>query len=165
MALTKVQKQKVLDGLKEKVARQKAMVFADFQGLKVKDLTQLRREMKKNDNELKVAKKTLIAKVFQENKIDINVKKLSGEIVLGFGYKDEISPFKTLHEFSKKHENLKILGGLVCGEIIGKERALELGQLPGREEFLARLFFTAKFPLFGFYNILQRNLSILKVKS
>jgi len=158
MALTKVQKQKIISDLKEKVDRQKSIVFADFQGLKVKDLTQLRKEMKKNDGELKVAKKTLISKVLQEKKINFDVKKLNGEIVLGFGYQDEISPFKTLYEFSKEHENLKLLGGLVGQEIIEQEKAILLGQLPAREQLLARIVGSISAPLSGIVNVLQGNI-------
>ena len=139
MALTKIQKQKIINDLKEKFARQKAIVFADFKGLKVKDLSQLRKAMKKQDCELKVAKKTLISLVLKEKKIDIDVKKMAGEIVLGFGYKDEILPFKLFYGFSKTNENLKILGGLTDGEIVDKEKALALGQLPSRDELLVRL--------------------------
>ena len=165
MALTKTQKQKIINDLKEKIAGQKAMVFAAITGLKVKDLASLRKKMKEKDGELKVAKKTLISLVFKEKKIEIDPKKLEGEIAVGFGYQDEISPFKTLYDFSKENENLKILGGLIGKEFLEKEKAIELGQLPSREELLARLFFTAKSPFLGFHNILQRSLSILKVKS
>lgn len=139
MALTKIQKQKIINDLKEKFARQKAIVFADFKGLKVKDLFRLRKEMKKQNCELKVAKKTLISLVLKEKKIEIDMKKLDGEIVLGFSYKDEILPFRLLHDFSRTNENLKILGGLTDGEIVDKEKALALGQLPNRDELLVRL--------------------------
>lgn len=159
MALTKVQKQKILKDLKEKVDRQKAIVFADFKGLKVKDLSNLRKEMKKKDCELKVAKKTLISSVFKEKKIKgVDVKKLEGEIALGFGYKDEILPFKLLYEFSKGNENLKVLGGLIGQEFIDKEKANELGQLPGHKELLARLVGSISAPLSGMVNVLQGNL-------
>jgi len=158
MALTKAQKQKILDDLKDKVARQKAMVFADFKGLKVKDLSALRREMKKQKCELKVAKKTLISAALKANNFEVDVKKLEGEIALGLGYQDETLPFRLLYEFSKKHENLKVLGGLFGQEIINKEKAIFLGQLPGREELLARLVGTMKAPVSGMVNVLQGNL-------
>jgi len=158
MALTKTQKQKIISDLKDKVARQKAIVFADFQGLKVKDLTQLRKEMKKNEGELKVAKKTLVSKVFQEKKINLDLKKLSGEIVLGFGYQDEVLPFKTIYNFSRDHENLKILGGLIGGELVEQEKAVLLGQLPAKEELLARLIGSISAPLSGIVNVLQGNI-------
>ncbi|MDP3990721.1 MAG: 50S ribosomal protein L10 [Candidatus Nealsonbacteria bacterium] len=158
MALTKTQKQNIISDLKDKIERQKAMVFAAITGLKVKDLASLRKEMKKNDCELKVAKKTLIAKIFQEKKFGVDVKKLNGEIALGFGYKDEILPFKTLYDFSKEHENLKILGGIIGQNALGEEKALTLGQLPGKDELLGRLVGSIASPLSGLVNVLQGNI-------
>lgn len=139
MALTKDKKQKILTDLKEKVEKQKAIVFTAITGLKVKDLSALRKLMKSKDCELKVAKKTLISKVFQGKKINFDAKTLGGEVALGFGYKDEVLPFKTLHDFAKDHENLKILGGILGIEILDKSKAIELGQMPTREELLVRL--------------------------
>jgi len=158
MALTKTQKQKILKDLKEKVAKQKAMVFAAITGLKVKDLTALRREMKKKDCELKVTKKTLLSAVLKEKKIDIDPKKMEGEIALGFGYKDKILPFKTIYDFSREHKSLKILGGLIGGEVLAKEKAIELGQLPTRDELLARLVGSLSSPMSGIINVLQGNI-------
>jgi len=143
MALTKTQKQKILTDLKEKIDKQKAIVFAAITGLKVKDLSSLRKLLRSKDCELKVAKKTLILKAFQNKKIDFDVKKLEGEVALGFGYKDEVLPFKTVYDFAKEHENLKILGGLLGTEVLEKTKAIELGQLPTRDELLTRLMVNA----------------------
>lgn len=154
MALTKTQKNKILDELKEKIDKQKSIAFCDFTGLKVKDLSDLRKLMKKQNCELKVAKKTLIALALKGKKIDSDLKKLRGEVALGFGYADEISPFKAIYNFAKGKENLKILGGFLSGEFLGQERALELAKMPSREELVA-----------GIFNILQGSLSILKVKA
>jgi len=139
MALNKTQKQKILSDLKERVEKQKSIVFAAITGLKMKDLSVLRKQMRSKDCELKVAKKTLISKALQGKKIDFDVKKLEGEVALGFGYKDEVSPFKTVYDFAKEHENLKILGGLLGAEVLEKNKAIELGQLPTRDELLVRL--------------------------
>ncbi|KKS90603.1 MAG: 50S ribosomal protein L10 [Parcubacteria group bacterium GW2011_GWF2_43_11] len=143
MALTKAKKQDIINDLKQKVEKQKAIVFAAITGLKVKDLSALRKQMRGKDCELKVAKKTLVAKVFQGKKINFDAKKLEGEVALGFGYKDEISPFKTLYDFAKDHENLKILGGIMGAEILEKGRAIEFGQMPTRDELLVRLMVNA----------------------
>lgn len=163
MALTKAQKQKIINDLKEKIDRQKAIVFADFKGLKVKDLAGLRKEMKKQECELKVAKKTLISSAFKEKKIEVDPKKLAGEIALGFGYQDELLPFKTLYKFSQEHESLKILGGLIGKDILNQEKANELGQLPSRDELLARLVGSIRAPISGMINVLQGNIKGLIV--
>ena len=158
MALTKTQKQKIVDDLKEKVDKQKSIVLASIVGVKVKGLTRLRKEMKKQDCELKVAKKTLISLAFKEKKIDIDTKKLEGEVALSFGYRDEILPFKILYDFSKEDENLKILGGLIGQELLTREKAIELAQLSTREELLARLVGSIFSPISGLVNVLQGNI-------
>lgn len=139
MALNKTQKTKIINDLKDKVAKQKAMVFAAITGLKVKDLSALRKLLRAKDCEIKVAKKSLIGKVFQEKKIDFNVKQLAGEVAVGFGYKDEVVPFKTIYDFAKDHENLKILGGIMGKDILDSAASLAYGQMPSREELLVRL--------------------------
>ncbi len=143
MALTKAKKQDIISDLKEKVDKQKAIVFTSITGLKVKDLTSVRKLMRNKDCELKVAKKSLISKVFQGKKIDFDAKKLEGEVALGFGYKDEVMPFKTLYDFAKDHENLKILGGIMGADILDKIKAIEFGQMPTKEELLTRFMVNA----------------------
>jgi len=97
MAQTKAQKQKILDQLKEKIARQKAMIFVDFTGLKVKDLSNLRKKLKGiTGDEIKVAKKTLLGLALKSAKLELEIKKIPGEIAVVFGYQDEISPAKII---------------------------------------------------------------------
>ena len=85
MPLTKEQKRKIIEDLKEKIAKQKAIIFVDFSGLKVKDFSDLRKRLSKINSELKVAKKTLLALVFKEKGLKIDIEKLKGEIALIFG--------------------------------------------------------------------------------
>lgn len=157
MPLTKQEKQTIVEELKEKIDRQKSIVFADFTKLKVKDLSVLRKIMRKEDCELKVAKKTLINLAFKGKNINVDLDQLKGEIVLGFGYKDEIAPFRILHKFSKENENLKMLGGLAFGEFYGLEQAMALAKLPSKEEILAQIFYNANSLLFGIFDSLQRS--------
>lgn len=138
--------------------KQKSIVFADFSKVKVKDMTSLRKKAKKENCELKVAKKTLIAKVFEEKGIKAEPKKLSGEIALGFGYQDEVAPFKIFYDFSKGNENLKILGGILGTDFLAKERAMELAQLPSKQELMGKMVGSIASPLSGFVSVLQGNI-------
>lgn len=158
MAQTKEQKKKIIEDLKEKIEKQKAIVFADFSGVKVKNLQKLRKEAREKDCEVKVAKKTLVSLALKEKSLEVNLKKMVGEIALGFGYKDKISPFKVLYNFSKENENLKILGGFIGKEFLDKEKAIAIAQLPTREELLTKLVGSISSPLLGLINVLQGNL-------
>ena len=156
MALTKEQKQKIIEGLKEKIQKQKAIIFVDFKGLETKDLIILRKELKKVDGELKVVKKTLLG-VATKN-LKITIKKLKNQIALVLGYQDQISIAKILYNFSKENENLKILSGFLENETIEKEKIIELAKIPSREELLTKLVGVISSPLFKLTYILKENI-------
>ncbi|MEK7519229.1 MAG: 50S ribosomal protein L10 [Patescibacteria group bacterium] len=158
MPQTKEQKQKTIEDLIEKIKKQKTMLFIDFTGLKVKEFSDLRKKMKQDNNEVKVAKKTLLDLAFKKAGLKIETKNLKGEIALVFGFQDEISPAKITYQFSQAHPNLKILGGFFYDRIIEAERIVELAKLPTREEILARLAGTILAPVSNFVRALEFNL-------
>ena len=158
MPLTKAQKQKILEELRDKIARQKIILFVDFSGLKAKELFNLRKRLNGLGAKLKVAKKTLISFVFKEKKLEINPRKLPGEVALVFGFEDEILPAKTVYQFSQEFPNLKILGGIFEKEVRGAEDIIELAQLPSKEELLARLVGSVNSPVSNFVRVLEANI-------
>jgi large subunit ribosomal protein L10 len=156
MAKTKEQKRKILEELKEKIEKQKIMIFIDITGLKSKELFLLRKKLKESGDELKVAKKTLINLILKEKKLDlVDVKKMVGEIALVFGFKDEILPAKTVFEFSKENKNLKILGGILEKNFLNQEKIEELALLPTKEELLVKLIGNIFAPISNFVYVLK----------
>lgn len=158
MALTKEQKQKIVEELKENLNKQKAMVLVAFEGLKAKELFDLREKLKEANCLFIVAKKTLLDIAFKEKKLDFNKEKLEGEVALIFSFGDEISPARIAYQFSQINENLKILGGFFENKFIEKERVLELAKIPTRQELLARIIGSISAPVSNFANVLQGNI-------
>lgn len=158
MALNKTQKQKILDDLRDKVAKQKAIVLVGITGLKVKDISQLRKKLKAMEGNIKVFKKTLAEIVFKENKMEFDKKGYKEEIALVFGFKDEISPVKTVYQFSRGNDKLKILGGFLENKFKAKEEMIILAQLPAREELLAELVGSLNASISGLVNVLKGNI-------
>ena len=158
MPLTKEQKKKIVEDLKEKIARQKAIIFVDFSGLRVKDLSNLRKKLKAANSELKVTKKTLLDLVFKKTGLAIEAKKIKGEIALIFGYNDGLSLAKMIYQFSETNPNLKILGGFFEKKFREAEEIITLAQLPTREELLAKLVGTIFAPVSNLVNVLQGNI-------
>ena len=158
MALNKSQKKKIIDDLKEMINKQKIFFFVDLKGLKVKDLSNLKKRLKKVDSQLKVSKKTLLKIGLKEKGIDLDVKKLEGEIASVFGFKDEILPAKTAYQFSLENKNLRILGGYFKGKFIGAEEITILAQLPTRDELLGRLVGSISAPISNFAHVLDANI-------
>lgn len=158
MALTKVQKQKIIADLEDKINRSKSLVFANIQGLKVKDLSELRKKIKEGGGLLQVVKKTLLNLIFKKSDSGLNVKNLNGEVALIFSFQDEIKAAKTVYEFSKEKENLKIISGIFDRKYLEKEKVLEIAQLPAKEELLGKLVFSIKSPISNLVNVLQGNI-------
>ncbi|OGZ18523.1 MAG: 50S ribosomal protein L10 [Candidatus Nealsonbacteria bacterium RBG_13_42_11] len=158
MALTKVQKQKIVEDLKEKIAKQKAIILVGITGMKVKEIFELRKQLKKINANIQVVKKTLAQIVLKEKKLEFDKKQFKTELALVFGFGDEIAPAKTIYQFSQGNENLKILGGFLENKLKTAEDMLLLAQLPSREELLARMVWTVASPISGLVNVLQGNI-------
>lgn len=158
MPKTKQEKQKILDQLREKVEKQKAIVLVSFRGLKTKDFSILRTKLKETGNELKVTKKTLLQLVFNEKGFQMDLKKIKDEIALVFGYQDEILPAKIVWQFSQENPNLKILGGFLENKFFDSEKVIEFAKLPTKEELLGKLVKTVSAPLENFVYVLKANL-------
>jgi len=158
MPITKQKKQEIIKELADKLDRQKAAVFADFSGLKVKDLTDLKNKLRQKGAEFKVAKKTLMNLALKQKGIDADTKAMAGEIAMAMGYDDEVSAAKELQEFSKTNPNLKILGGLLENKLIDAAQVLSLALLPSKAELLAQLTGSLAAPSRNFVGVLQGNL-------
>lgn len=158
MPLTREQKQKIIEDLKEKIKKQKIMIFINFEGLKTKDLLNLKKRLKENNCFLTVAKKTLLKLVFKEQKIKINKEKLEGQVASIFGFKDKILPAKIVYQFCQENENLKILGGFFEGKFNEAEEIIFLAKLPTKEELLIKLIRSISAPTSNLVNVLGGNI-------
>ncbi|MBD3208771.1 MAG: 50S ribosomal protein L10 [Candidatus Nealsonbacteria bacterium] len=158
MAKTKEQKKQALEEIKDKVDRQKVLMFVEFSGLQVNDMFELRNKLKNSGGELKVAKKTIMGLALKDKGLEFDVDKLEGEIALVFGYEDLVTPAKIVYEFAQENSNLEILGGFLENELETAERFIFLAQTPSQEELLARMAGSLSAPLTNFVRALNYNI-------
>ena len=160
MAKSKLQKQEILRDLTAKINDSKSVVFTKFNGLGVKDNELLRRELKANDSEYYVAKKTLLNIAFNDSKIEgVNVEELEGNIAVIFGYEDEVAPARLVNNFKKDHKGkIEFVGGVLENKFITAAEVTNLALLPSREELYAKLVGSINSPVSGFVNVLAGNL-------
>jgi large subunit ribosomal protein L10 len=159
MALTKDQKTKQINDLKEKISKQKAVVFVDFSKVASKDMFVLRKKLKDAGCLLKIAKKTLTRIAFGQSAISFWHKaknNIPGQLAIVFGIEDEVAGARISNQFSKEHENFKILGGLFENRFIEKERVLALASIPPRNELLSRLVGSLSSSMTSFVRVLDK---------
>ena len=154
MAITRQKKEDILTELIDKFGRSKSIVFADYRGLDVAGISDLRIKLRENDAEMKVAKKTLINLAAKENKIEIDPSSMEGPVAATFSYEDPLSGIQALFKFSKENDKLKLLGGVIDGEPVGPEVIEKYAKLPSHEQLLASFVGSAKSPVSGFVGLL-----------
>lgn len=154
--LTREQKEKVVEELVDKIGRQKSIAFIDFEGLKVRDFSALRKSLEKVGGEAKVAKKTLINLAFEKAGFDL--KDFEGQLGLIFGFEDKIKHLKKVYEMSEENENIEILGGFSEGEFLGKDKVVRLAQLPSKKQLQAQFVRQLNSPMTSLVNVLQANI-------
>jgi len=159
MAKSKQQKQVTTESLSGGLKAAKAVVFANFQGLKVSDFEQLRKTCRENNVSVLVAKKTLVKRAYEEAKLgEITTKGFSGGVATFLGNGDEVSAAKIVNDFAKTHEIVKIFGGVLEGKFIDEQGIKSLANLPSKEVLLSRLVGSINAPVSGFVNVLAGNL-------
>lgn len=159
MAKSKDQKTKDLKALEEKLNKMKSIVFIDYRGISVPQVSQLRELVRENGGEYLVSKKTMVNLAFQKAGIDgVEAKKLEGNLALVFGFEDEVAPAKVVKEFKDKEEVTEILGGVLENRFIDQEQVIALAKLPSKQELLAKLVGSLNSPISGFVNVLAGNL-------
>ena len=158
MPLTREQKQNIINDLEKKIEKQKSIVFMDFTGIKVKDLAKLREKLKEGGSEMKVSKKSLMEIALKNKNIELDSKKLEGEVAMVFGYEDELAPSKLVYQFSKENQKAKILGGFLENKFYEMADVIRLAELPSKEQLLGMLVWTLSAPASNLVGVLSGNM-------
>ena len=163
MAKTKTQKQNILQQITDNLKKQKSLLFVDYKGIGVKDLSQLRMQLKEVGARLGVAKKTLLSRAFKENGIETEFKNMEGQIAVVYSFEDPIAGVKTTYTFAKKREDIKLLGGYMENQILDADQIKELALLPSKEQLLERFVGTLAAPMQGLITIFEGNIKGLVI--
>ncbi|MEI8103422.1 MAG: 50S ribosomal protein L10 [Candidatus Moraniibacteriota bacterium] len=156
---TRKQKEQIIAEVVEKIQQAKALVFADFKGLSVKDLTILKKELRATQSEWLVLKKTLLNIALEKAGIQVNARSLEGQVSISFS-SDEVSAAKVIAPFAKKNDKvLRIIGGALGTTALDVAQVQALAKLPSQDELRGQLVGTLQAPITGFVRALSGNLS------
>ena len=130
-------KQEVIDEIKSRVQDSASIVIFTYTGLTDEDAKKLRKSLKESGSDYKVYKNTLMARAFNDLKIDLN-EHLNGSSALAFGT-DSVAPIKAVADFAKTHDVVTLKVGIVDGEVTDQSKLAELATIPSREGLLTML--------------------------
>jgi large subunit ribosomal protein L10 len=136
----KTQKAEIVQGIQEKVAKSQIGILTDFKGLKVEDMTRLRRQLHEASAELTVVKNTLLRRAGEgDSPLAPLLGHATGPNALTLGYADPVTVTKVLIKFAQEKPQLVIKAGALGGQALTLKDLEALSKLPAREVLLGQL--------------------------
>ncbi|OBZ15234.1 MULTISPECIES: 50S ribosomal protein L10 [Bacillales] len=144
------EKQEAVAVIAAKIAASSSTVVADYRGLNVAQVTELRKQLREAGIEFQVLKNSLVRRATEGTDfVELN-NILTGPTAIAFGKEDAVAPAKILNDFAKKNDALKLKGGVVEGKVVSQEEIKALAELPSREGLLSMLLSVLQAPVRNF---------------
>jgi large subunit ribosomal protein L10 len=153
--IAKAAKAAKVTALHAKFADAKAAIVADYSGLNVQQLAELRSQLREAVVELYVVKNTLARRAVEETSFIPLADHFVGPTSVAFAQHDAVAMAKALTEYAKKEPKLNVRVGFVEGQLLTPEQISALAELPPREVLLARMLASMQSPVTGFVGVLQ----------
>lgn len=143
MAITKAKKAEILESLEKGLKGAETVTFVNFHGLKVNEISQLRKQLREAGVSYYVAKKTLVKRALLARKVAGTQPDLPGELALAWS-EDAVASPKGIFEFQKGFKDkIALLGGVYQGAYMSKEEITTLASIPSmlglRTQFVGML--------------------------
>ena len=158
----RTEKEATVSQVLQKLTKSQAVILADYRGLNVQEVTELRKKLREAGVEYRVIKNTLTSRAAKEANIEGLDQYLSGPTAMAFGYNDPVAPAKILANFAKDHKKLELKGGILEGKVINYNAVKSLADLPSREALLGQIAGMLQSPMRGLVTVLSgplRNLA------
>jgi len=148
MGLNLESKKAIVAEVSAQVANAQTVVVAEYRGIEVGDLTQLRAKARQAGVYLRVLRNTLARRAVEGTAFSVLADQLTGPLIYSIS-SDPVAAAKVLHDFAKGNENLVLKAGVYAGRALDKSGVQALASIPGREELLARLLGVMQAPVSG----------------
>lgn len=135
--------------IQEKLQKSQSVMFLDYRGLTVSEVTELRNKMRAAGVEYKVIKNTMMRRAAQEAGVEGLDEILEGPTAVAFGYEDPVAPAKILVDFIENAKKTQLKGGVLAGRAMSQAEIKDLASLPSKEQLLAKLMGSLNAPVTG----------------
>jgi large subunit ribosomal protein L10 len=154
MAVTKADKVAELEQLERAFKGTESAVVVDYKGLKVPEVTELRRQIRNAKGSYKVVKNTLARRAMQGTAFEVLTEHFLGTTAVAYSGEDPVALAKVLTTFAKTTPALKIKAAVVQGRAIKAGEVGELATMPGKPELYAKLLFLLQAPMVQIVSVL-----------
>jgi len=146
LAITKERKNELVDQYSDWLSRSKALVVTQYTGMPMKELDALRSKVRESGGEFHILKNTLAALSFQKAGLKVPTQVFEGSTAVAFAFEDAPALAKTMTEFAKTSDFLKIKAGFLEKQSITVDGVKALADLPPLPIMRAQLLGTLLAP-------------------
>ena len=162
MPKTRLQKEEIVVKLQQKLDKAKALVFADYKGLAMSQLSSLRKELRAQNSELVITKNNLLKLAMKATNRPFGdplpTTNFEGPTATLFAYDDQITPIKILVKAFKDFTKGSVKSGFLDTELLSEAKIIQLSTLPSKDELRGKVVGVLVAPLQGLISVLNGNL-------
>jgi len=146
LSLNRSEKEAVITDVTGLAAKAQTLVMAEYRGITVADMTQLRVTARKQGVSLSVLKNTLARRALSGSAFEVASDQMTGPLIYGFS-EDAVAAAKVVAEFAKTNDKLVIRGGAYGGKALDANGVKQLASIPSKEVLLAQLLGLMQSPI------------------
>jgi large subunit ribosomal protein L10 len=138
LSLNRSEKEAVISEVTSLAAKAQTLVMAEYRGITVAAMDQLRVKARSNGVSLSVLKNTLARRAVTGSQFEVAGDQMTGPLIYGFS-EDAVAAAKVVAEFAKTNDKLVIRGGVYGGKVLDQNGVKQLASIPTKEVLLAQL--------------------------
>ena len=138
MSLNRSEKEAVIQEVTDLAAKAQTLVMAEYRGITVADMTELRSKARSNGVALSVLKNTLVRRAVAGSSFESVVDQMTGPLIYGFS-EDAVAAANVVADFAKTNDKLVIRGGVYDGKALDANGVKQLASIPSKEVLLSQL--------------------------
>jgi large subunit ribosomal protein L10 len=146
LSLNRSEKEAVISEVTGLAAQAQTLVMAEYRGIKVADMTNLRNKARSSGVSLSVLKNTLARRAVAGSAFEVAADQMTGPLIYGFSV-DAVAAAKVVADFAKTNDKLVIRGGVFGGKALDANGVKELASIPSKEVLLSQLCGLLKSPI------------------
>lgn len=147
MALTLEDKKQIVSEVAAVAADAHSAIAAEYRGLTVEQMTDLRKKARAGGVYLRVVKNTLARRALEGTDFECMNEGLTGQLLLAFSQEDPGAAARVIKDFAKQNEKLNVKLVAISGQLLGASELDRLASLPTKEQAISMLMALMKAPV------------------
>lgn len=153
------EKQRIVAELENKINEASLVIFTDYRGLNVKEMTELRNRLRAPGVEYQVVKNTLTEFALKNTGYEEMADQIAGPNAVIFSKDDPVGPAKEVFNFIKEFKKLDVKIGILEGQTVTPDKLKALADLPPREVLIGQVLGTMQAPITSLVYVLNANIT------